>query len=465
MKPHIIFIIASILTISCSQQDAYDLILPNSMNLETKSINYSNNTYTVSSEDALRFIKTTFTNKTIKDTYSICEEKDTLISIINFDEGWVALSMDKRVQPILCFDESGQLTIEDINNHDGLRTWFNLHKDGIHELRNNSLNPENTNPSFWSRLIGQSSPMPNTKAEGDEPVWAVFIDNTELSSVETNVIVPHLLSTKWGNWSPWNYKCPKDYDNSGTLKRCPTGCTGVAMAQTLYYLHYYLGIPSGLYHNVTCSGDCVPSYSFNLSRSNYVSNSSRWDSMMIINGWSGNSDYVGDLIMDVSDRVGIHYSYSGSGGFPSIAGFNYFGITCNTGSYSTNTVKNNLMAGKPVLIYANTVGNTSAHTWVIDGLTEFVYHYTNYCHLEYTSDFEDAYIIYVDNDIETYFDEYYDGMEFEDYYDINYDGILMNWGHSGSYDNANYLITSPWVSDTGSIYSGNKHIFYNFRAL
>lgn len=237
------------------------------------------------------------------------------------------------------------------------------------------------------------------------------------------------------------------------------------MAQMLYYLHYQIGFPSGLYHNITCTGDCVPSYTFSLARSNYVSNSSRWDNMKLFKNSSvGDSNYVGDLIMDVSDRVGMIYSYSGSGAFPSITGFNYYGVTCNTGSYSSTIVKNNLLSGKPVLIYANTVGNTSAHTWVIDGLTRIVYHYTNYCHLEYTSDFEDAYIIYVDNDIDTYFDDYYDGMEFEDNYEIEYDGIMMNWGHNGSYDDATYFINSPWASD-GYVYSGNKHIFYNFRAL
>ena len=375
MKHNLILLTVFLFAIACSKTLSSDGDITPATALQTKSLCSSNSRYAISDKEAERFIKISFPEHAIKNSYSICDGQDSIISIINLDEGWVAISRDKRVEPILCYDKSGQLTEDELMSHNGIKTWFNILKEDIIKFKESPSTQENENISFWGKFNNESTSKPATKAEGDEPVWAVFIDNTELSYIETIAIVPHLLSTKWGNWSPWNYKCPKDYNTQFVLSRCPTGCTGVAMAQMLYYLHYQIGFPSGLYHNITCTGDCVPSYTFSLARSNYVSNSSRWDNMKLFKNSSvGDSNYVGDLIMDVSDRVGMIYSYSGSGAFPSITGFNYYGVTCNTGSYSSTIVKNNLLSGKPVLIYANTVGNTSAHTWVIDGLTRIVYH-------------------------------------------------------------------------------------------
>ena len=50
----------------------------------------------------------------------------------------------------------------------------------------------------------------------------------------------HLLATKWGQGTPWNSKTPVRYGGD----HCYTGCTNVAVAQVLYYLHGEIGIPT-----------------------------------------------------------------------------------------------------------------------------------------------------------------------------------------------------------------------------
>lgn len=476
--------------LSCNRQNV-EIIQPtfNIGNIQMKSDLKDENAFTVSQQMAEDYFKLTFGNKSIVNLTPISQEGLTCAYLIDYNNGWCLVSGDTRIQPILGYDDTCSISLEDICESPALSTWLNSLIDDIIGIKINNDIVSNEHTQFWARFNSKrkKTNRPATKSL-DEPVWALFYDETTLDNTTNITNVPHLLITKWGQggyyygnpkYNVWNYKCPWGLDASGdTLVKCPTGCTAVAMAQVLYYMHFRpSGKPSGLYHTINCSGYCLDelNYSVSFSRGDYVANSSRWNDMAL-HYYNNHTDYVGDLMMDVGNRVDMTYSGTASGAFPTNASFNYYSLQCNTASYNFNYVKNDLDAHRPVVIYAYDShtpsvwpfsGNYSnAHTWVIDGYRELTYYYTNHYHLEYTTEIDDAYIIYVDNEIESEFDEYYDGMEVEEQYETHTDYLLMNWGSDGSYDGGQYYLSdaSGW-SAGGYNFRYLKTILYNIRPL
>lgn len=482
--------VISCLITSCSKQNVEDLQHNFATGIiQLKSDPKDGNDHEVSQHMAEDYIKLTFSNKSIISINPIKQEDITCAYLFIFDNGWCLVSGDTRTQPVLGYDEELSISPEEIYDSPALRTWINGLLDDIMGIKINNDILSNEHTIFWNHFCrkGQKMKRPLTKSL-DEPVWALFYDETTLDNITNNTNVPHLLVTKWGQggykygspkYNTWNYKCPWGLDSSGdTLVKCPTGCSAVAMAQVLYYMHFRPnGKPSGLYHTISCSGFCYDenNYSVSFSRGDYVDNSSRWNDMAL-HYYDSHTDYVGDLMVDVGNRINMTYSGTGSGAFPTNAGFNYYSLQCNTLSYNFNYVKNDLNAGRPVVIYAYasqtapiwpfTGSYSDAHTWVIDGYRELTYYYTNHYHLEYTTEIDDAYIIYVDNEIETEFDEYYEGMEVEEQYETYTDYLLMNWGWDGSYDGGQYYLSDASGWSAGSYnFRYLKTILYNIRSL
>lgn len=391
--------------------------------------------------------------------------KDTLLYLVNFEEGWALIAGDKRINPIVAISDEGGLSFDTSNEN--LKTWIDSYADEIRVLKKHESETENEYTKFWSKF----SPSKNAKKEqtrSQEYKWAV-ISNTRCDYVIYTQLVSPLIQTKWGHNEPWNFKLPFDTSKN---KRCPTGCTAVALAQIIYHMHYNLGKPTGLYHNITVGVSTISSETDNigLNKSNFVSNSSRWDNMALISGDSGNISYVGDLMLCLGSLLNM--SYSGTGGTAQIShvAMSEYNINYSQSSYDYQTVKDNLLNNKPVNVtasYYDTQENQRVgHSWIIDGYGTVRYHYVIEKHFEYTENWmhEQEYC----NTFDDLRMRYHINSEFDT---VEEDGgfhtseyLRMNWGYDGVHDNAYYSTypSIPWEID-GNEYIYNKTINYDFR--
>lgn len=250
-------------------------------------------------------------------------------------------------------------------------------------------------------------------------------------------------------------------------KKCWTGCVAVAVAQMLYYTHYFLGKPNKLYHSVSCSKQHISGSTTNIgfSRGDLDLDSPRWD-MMAKYWYETNTSYVGDLMLDIGNRLGMEYSGEGSGTNLSTTGLANYDLTYTTGDYSYSVVQNNLKKGLPVIVTAgNKVGlsYSGGHAWIIDGVRRRYATYTYEKHIEYSENWM--------NESEYFesFDEIRWKYNVNDEFDIWYvetsgttDYLLMNWGYDGSYDDDSYFVDGEWNAN-GSSHMYKRKIYYDFR--
>lgn len=239
-----------------------------------------NDDFTVSLSDAAIFAASVRPNRCFKiEPYVL--EKDTVLYFINYDEGWLIIAGDKRINPFVAESERGNLSMPTLNEN--LNVWIDSYADEIHVIRDLMKKEDNKFTELWLKLLKNKTQciikpqIPATKSAVYK--WAV-VKHTYCDSEQYQNVYPHLLTTKWGQGNPWNAKLPID-SNAG--RRCFTGCTAVAISQILFYLHYHINKPLGLYHNIAISKSNISGKTTNIgfSRSGYVANSARWNQMAL----------------------------------------------------------------------------------------------------------------------------------------------------------------------------------------
>lgn len=450
--------------IFCNNEDSHVIV----ESLNTKS-DIKSQEYFVSKDEAKRLAGILKPKNDVLTLVPVTIEEDTLIWVINYDKGWIAISADKRAQPILGQDDDTQLDLkQDII---GPVVWVNSLAEEIKAMKASEEIFDNAYTEFWNSITAAKYKNVNSSVPTkslDDYMWAIFWDGAYPYTLVTNQI-NHLVITKWGQKYPWNQELPYHGPN-----RCLTGCVAVAEGQLVYYYNNYFNMGLGLYHTVGCSVNSINSQTNNIGfyRNNYQSNSSRWsqmsvDSTDVINHYP---EYVGDLMLDLGNRVNTYYSSNESGVMPNSissipSALGAYGLHCDDSTYtSIYPALSNLENSLPMMIRVNNDLSQMTHIWIIDGLREETMYIANQYHLEYTDDYEDAIAYYSDRDIEEIFGEYYyDGMEWEE---ISTDGVFkyffMNWGYNGKYDNGKYSIVtnSSWRD-----YVNNKVLYFNFEEL
>ena len=423
----------------------------------------------VSSEDAKKLAAIINIEDEIISCEAVKVKEDTLIWLINYSKGWIAISADKRAQPILGQDKETKLSLtQDLN---GPVVWLLSLAEEIKAMRESGEISENNYTLFWDSITGhkyktKDSSIPTKSL--DDYRWAIFWDGSYSYTLVTNQI-NHLITTKWGQRYPWNQELPT---HNGT--RCPTGCVAVAEGQIIYYYNDFFNLNLGLYHTVGCTASTISSETNDIGfyRSNYQSNSSRWTQMSVdsTDVTTRHPEYVGDLMLDIGNRVNTYYKANGGNVYSINLSLlpdclNDYQLNCDDSSYvSVYPAISNLENSLPMMIRANSDVSQETHIWIIDGLREETMYIVNQYHLEYTDDYEDAIAYYSDKDISEIFGEYYsDGMEWEE---TSIDGVFkyfyMNWGYNGRYDTGKYSIVtnSSWRN-----YVNNKVLYFNFEEL
>ena len=418
--------------------------------------------YSVSQSDANLFVKAYHPNTNYVVT-PICEGSDTLFYIYNFlPEGWLIVAGDRRIDPIIGESLVGNwdIDVESEARSEVISSILELYEEEC------SLAADNEHTRFWN-TISKKNPLTDVKSihtKNNGMKWCVVRTLDRIRSSYEDVI-PHLIQTKWGQSSPWNYKLPIDLSSQEENKRCYIGCTSVAVSQMIFYLHNYLHKPNGLYHNISCNESILSKTSaIGFSRSEYVSNSTRWEQMPLDSN-GNNISYVTDLMLDVGNRLVTKYSASGSSASVTSDKISYYNLSLSSSIYKESIVRANLNSNLPVIIVASDRDNTYAHAWIIDGIRKRRSIYTYSCHVEYSENWQGE-------------PEYYDTFDavrnryhINDEYDVweentstTTEHYLMNWGYDGRYDEDIYTMYGPgtWVVGPNS-YVKNKQIYYDFR--
>lgn len=249
--------------------------------------------------------------------------------VFNSSDGFVIVSGDDRAEEILGYG-AGQF---DINNIPcGMRDLFNVYKEEIEFLQ--------THPKLAVERVSQSTP-----------------------SLMATSVSP-LISTKWGQESPYNNQCPM----YGSV-RCLTGCVATAMAQIMQYWQYPSSAPAMSAYTTSSLNISVPnlpakSLSYNKSN-DAIAWLMRYAGQAVFMDYgtkttTGGSGAVSDP--DAKNAFVNKFKYSSS------AHFEYKDNYSDT--QWNNMLKNELNAGRPVYYRAshkNTNGTYSGHAFIIDG--------------------------------------------------------------------------------------------------
>jgi len=135
---------------------------------------------------------------------------DSLNSLKLFDlepEGWILLSTDAKVKPVIGFSFTGTFTKPVENVYDPMYNWFNLYQRQIKEIiTNGSLKEEKA----WGEMRKSAASK---------------------GTVSSNIRVMPFMTVNWGQGKNWNQFCPTDA--SGPGGHVYVGCVAVSMAQAM----------------------------------------------------------------------------------------------------------------------------------------------------------------------------------------------------------------------------------------
>lgn len=168
------------------------------------------------------------------------EDRDTVMYIVNYTDGWEILSGDRRLPIVLISCDHGSISERALTDNPLTKDFYNSLKMMIASDSLDSVAENHPFSHTWETLL--RDPIPDQ--------W-ILVQTDTVNVIDE--IQEHLTETKWGQGPPWNERAPKVNYPSGSNERCVTGCGPVAIAQLLYYLHNSIGKPPKAYgdSNVT----------------------------------------------------------------------------------------------------------------------------------------------------------------------------------------------------------------------
>lgn len=251
--------------------------------------------------------------------------------VINYKNGgFVILSADDRISPVLAYSEKGKFTSPDGNL--GLTMWVNETKNGVTGLRNSNdeqseivasqWQPENISAFLVRPLYYDSMPLP--------PLSDCYCETTTIGPLLTN------RDINWHQNRPYNMYAPTVYDD-GKSKQGSAGCVPVAMGMIMAYHSY----PDRYNYN-TYEGQAL-------------------------------------LLQNLGTQLGAEYNWSGTSVerkhmSSTFTSWQMGYVSADDGDFQLRTVTSNLAAGLPVILSAGSKGGSwlfpeyqNGHAWVCEG--------------------------------------------------------------------------------------------------
>lgn len=253
--------------------------------------------------------------------------------------GWVIAAADDRVMPILGYGEGNDFDIDQLPCN--MRSWLNSYSEQIEFVQNHS------------------------EIEWGAPSKRM---TTSLASISP------MLTTTWGQGSPFNGQCPKV-----GYYRTYTGCVATAMAQVMRYHRYPVNECRAIPAYTSKGGISVPALpAFKFD----------WDNMLSSYNYDYNTaqaDAVAQLMRYCGQSIEMNYSTSNSTGVFQAVPFamNYFfGYSESATVYMKDSsneadweqmMYNELAQGRPI-IYSGYDSSSGSHAFVLDGYRDGMFH-------------------------------------------------------------------------------------------
>ena len=278
--------------------------------------------------------------------------------------GFVIVSGDDRVKPILAYSTSGCFNPNDIA--DGFQFTLNTFSHEIQYIREN-----------------------NIEATADiDAEWESVAETGYINKVNRNrTVVGPLLPTIWHQNYPYNSQCPEDTTGSGG--HVYAGCVATAMAQVMRFWNWppqgtgsHTYTPDGYEQQTANFGETE--YHFELMPTAIDSTSSEEDIF-----------YIAQFQHHCGIAVDMQYSGHGSGAYSDdvpMALRNYFRYTCDDDvtlsfwGFNFYTIEQwiqmlkdgGLSEGMPLYYSGSDDGGAGGHAFVCDGYDENDYFHFNW---------------------------------------------------------------------------------------
>lgn len=276
---------------------------------------------------------------------------DIYLAVLHFDRGFLILSAEDAVMPVLAYDFVHDIDIEDLAP--GVEVLLSQYREEVATARRLNLTP----------------------AEGVQKAWQELRHPSR--SVTTETIVHPLLSSSWNQNKYYNYYSPKDAASPGGYDgKVPNGCVAVAMAQIAYY-YRYPEFGTGSHTNYTDYGN----FYVNFAQQRY-----NYDAMADQLHFYNNE--VAKLIFHCATSVDMMYGPDGSGAYSHDvpdAMSTYFKYNTDSHHRSKHNyndsewrqmLKTDLDAQRPV--YYSGYSESGGHAFVCDGYNSDDYFHFNF---------------------------------------------------------------------------------------
>ncbi len=275
--------------------------------------------------------------------------------VINFEKGWILISADDALPPVLGYNFTGNFPAPDALDRNS-KSWLTHYVDEVNYARAHNLTAGQDIANQW-KLYSSTNPQSyNLKGDRD--------------------VDPLIDPIAWDQPDPYNMDCP--VDPAGPGGHALVGCVATAMSQIMYYWRFPLvGHGQKQYYQAPYG---VISANFDTTHYNWegmkcsIDNRNIWDIALLsfhagvavqmeygAQGSGSNSTRVPGALIN-------YFRYSGSAQY----------LEKNNYNQSTweNMMQSNLDAGKP--LYYSGFSSDGGHAFVCDG-----YQGTNYYHFNF----------------------------------------------------------------------------------
>lgn len=230
MRKALFFIGISFLLIACSEQA--NLLeneqAPVDVNFVTPQLAEAVGTKFLLESDVVVHTKGAISenDKNVKNSFTLNDNEDKpFIHIINYEGGgFVIISGDKRLDPILAYSEKGSFNNDLPNFPGGLLDWLGYVKETVEYARTNNIELPSEMEAVWDKF---SLPAAVTK---------VVPPLTDPCANMINEKVGPFLTTAWHQGEDYNAMMPAL--SCGPNGHAYVGCTPIAIAQILRYHRY-----------------------------------------------------------------------------------------------------------------------------------------------------------------------------------------------------------------------------------
>ncbi len=285
-------------------------------------------------------------NKTVKSIMIVPDNSGiAAFYIINYKEdGFIIISADKRIQPVLAYSEGNNFDVESNKLPSGLIGWLQEATAKVDEVRSKTNNEDETKAiQDLYNICEMQLAISNNSNTGSK------CEDSDLGCNDFHNYFGPLINTQWNQWHGFN-NLLSEMGCDSYQGRPPSGCVATAIGQIMRYYEYPI--------------------------------SYQWASMPLSNQ---GSNEISKLLRDIGTAVNMDYACYGSTAktedSPN-AFKNTFGYSSASFGYWENAiVKEEIKAGRPVILAGYNEKNCFllwcnyevGHAWVCEGYRTHYY--------------------------------------------------------------------------------------------